>query len=380
MSKIDNLNQELCPDGVEYKHIDEIIKLKRGIRVVKKDLSSSTGYPVYQNSLSPLGYFDKYNQSENTPFIICAGAAGEVGFSKEKYWGADDCFSLICPSDINPRYLFHVLLKYQSFLKSRVRKASVPRLSKKVIEQLLIPVPPIEVQEEIVRVLDSFAQLEAQLEAELEARRRQYYYFRSDLLNLKGSTEVSWVSLGDLGSICMCKRIFKEETSPSEEIPFYKIGTFGGEPDSYISKELFEAYREKYSYPKKGDILISCSGTIGRSIVFDGKPSYFQDSNIVWVDNDESKVLNSFLRQWYAVIEWPTSKGGTIGRLYTKDLKKIKVPILPLSEQQRIVDILNKFDVLVNDISEGLPAEIEARRKQYEYYRDKLLTFKKKEN
>ena len=172
----------------------------------------------------------------------------------------------------------------------------------------------------------------------------------------------------------MCKRIFKNETLPRGDIPFYKIGTFGKQSNAFISREVFDEYRKKFSFPKKGDVLLSASGTIGRRVIYNGEPAYFQDSNIIWIDNDESKVSNKFLYYLYAIIEWKT-EGGTIQRLYNDNLKKIKIPIPPLAEQERIVAILDKFDALVNDISIGLPAELNARRKQYEYYRDKLLTF-----
>lgn len=174
----------------------------------------------------------------------------------------------------------------------------------------------------------------------------------------------------------MCKRIFKNETLASGDIPFYKIGTFGKQPNAFISREVYDEYRKKFSFPKKGDVLLSASGTIGRRVIYNGEPAYFQDSNIIWIDNDESKVSNKFLYYLYAIIEWKT-EGGTIQRLYNDNLKKIKIPIPPLAEQERIVAILDKFDALVNDISVGLPAELNARRKQYEYYRNKLLTFEK---
>lgn len=186
------------------------------------------------------------------------------------------------------------------------------------------------------------------------------------------------MTLGEVGPLCMCRRIFKDQTSDVGEIPFYKIGTFGGSADAYISRSLFDEYRAAYNYPKKGDLLISCSGTIGRTVPFDGEDAYFQDSNIVWIDNDESYVTNAFLKYLYSCIEWPISKGGTIGRLYGKDIKKITIPVPSLEEQARIVTVLDQFDALVNDISRGLPAEIEARRRQYAYYRDRLLSFKEK--
>ena len=184
------------------------------------------------------------------------------------------------------------------------------------------------------------------------------------------------ISLGDIGSICMCKRILKSQTNTVSGVPFYKIGTFGKEADAYISQETFNEYRTKYNFPKKGDVLISAAGTIGRTVAYDGKPSYFQDSNIVWIDNDESVVLNGYLRYCYELKPWKASEGGTIPRLYNDNIAKAVIAVPPIEEQKRIVSILDRFDVICNDLTSGLPAEIEARQKQYEYYRDELLTFK----
>jgi len=148
-------------------------------------------------------------------------------------------------------------------------------------------------------------------------------------------------TLGELGKISMCKRILKKQTSQIGDIPFYKIGTFGKAPNAYISKDIYEEYRTKYSFPKKGDILLSASGTIGRRVVYDGKPAYFQDSNIVWIDNDEKEVLNKYLYKFYGFCDWNPSKGATISRLYNDDLRKIEIPIPPLPEQTKIVKTLD---------------------------------------
>ena len=168
----------------------------------------------------------------------------------------------------------------------------------------------------------------------------------------------------------------KAETSPDGDVPFYKIGTFGKKPDAYITRQKFEEYRNCYSYPNKGDILISAAGTIGRTIVYDGEDAYYQDSNIVWIANDESIVLNRYLLYCYQLQPWIVSTGGTIARLYNDNISRAKICVPSLEEQKRIVTILDHFDTLCNDLSAGLPAEIEARQKQYEYYRDKLLSFK----
>ncbi len=148
-------------------------------------------------------------------------------------------------------------------------------------------------------------------------------------------------TLGEIGKVSMCKRILKKQTSNEGDIPFYKIGTFGKNPNAFISKEIYEEFRAKYSFPKKGDILLSASGTIGRRVIYDGKPAYFQDSNIVWIDNDEEKVLNEYLYEFYGFCNWNPSKGATISRLYNDDLRKIEIPIPPLPEQKQIVKTLN---------------------------------------
>jgi len=136
----------------------------------------------------------------------------------------------------------------------------------------------------------------------------------------EGASKLYCTTLGDIGKICMCKRILKEQTFSNGEVPFYKIGTFGKSADAFISKQLFDEYKQKYNYPKKGEILISASGTIGKAIVFDGQDSYFQDSNIVWLSHDETKVLNRYLYYFYQIINWNPSTGGTISRLYNYNL------------------------------------------------------------
>lgn len=150
--------------------------------------------------------------------------------------------------------------------------------------------------------------------------------------------------LGEIGLPKMCKRIFKEQTTTIGDIPFYKIGTFGGVPDAFITKELFEEYKSKYSFPKKGDILISAAGTIGRLVVYDGIPAYFQDSNIVWIDNNEKLISNKLLFYIYSIVRWQKTEGGIVSRLYNSDLKNVSLPIPPLPEQEAIADCLTTWD------------------------------------
>jgi len=154
----------------------------------------------------------------------------------------------------------------------------------------------------------------------------------------------------DIGKVSMCKRVFKEQTTSAGDIPFFKIGTFGKLPDAFISSALYEEYRAKYSFPKVGDILISASGTIGRTVVFDGAPAYFQDSNIVWIDNDENLVLNKFLLYCYENTHW-TTEDTTIARLYNDNLKKIPIILPAIKEQQKIADFLTSVDNKIEQLS-----------------------------
>ena len=297
-------------------------------------------------------------------------------------------------------YLYYYLIsnKLQKEMKQRASfGGAVQNLNADIVRDLEIAVPPLSVQENIVKILDRFDKLNNDmsegLPAEIEARKKQYEYYRDTLLSfddkacsqivkverereLTRSKAIKWLKLGEIGKVRMCKRILKSQTNSQFGVPFYKIGTFGKKADAYVSNELFNEYKSKYSYPKKGDILISCSGTIGRTVVFNGKPAYFQDSNIVWLENDESVVLNTYLKYCYDRQPWRAESGGTIARLYNANIENAVIPVPPLEEQERIASILDRFDKLCNDISDGLPAEIEARQKQYEYYRDKLLTFK----
>ena len=316
-------------------------------------------------------------------------------------------------SKILNRYYWHFSKSNQYWRQAEklVSKGGQQQFNTNAVERVVVPVPPLDVQNRIVNVLDNFekicSDLNIGLPAEIRARQKQYEYYRDKLLTFAetGNTILSRaeqsraeqsraeqsralikllqyvfgyvrISLGDIGSICMCKRILKSQTNTVSGVPFYKIGTFGKEADAYISQETFDEYQSKYNFPKKGDVLISAAGTIGRTVVYDGEPAYFQDSNIVWIDNDESIVLNSYLRYCYELKPWKASEGGTIPRLYNDNIAKAVIAVPPIEEQKRIVSILDRFDAICNDLTSGLPAEIEARQKQYEHYRDRLLSFK----
>ena len=184
MSRLEELIEQYCPDGVEYKALENVAEVCRGTRVVKSQLLE-TGYPVYQNCLTPMGCYDNTNCPKGTSFVICGGAAGNVGYTDVDCWAADDCEYVKCGPSILNRYVYYCLMSNQHYLLSKVRKASIPRLSPSIIKELEIPVPPLPVQEEIVRILDIFTELQAELQAELQKRKLQYNYYLDNLLSFK---------------------------------------------------------------------------------------------------------------------------------------------------------------------------------------------------
>lgn len=404
MSKLQELIQKLCPDGVEWKKYYDVCDLIRGITYNKSQEAKTETEDAYKvlraNNitlyLNALNFDDVKLVSKDVvvkpeqhlyagDILMCAGSGSKEHVGKVAYifQNMDYTFGgfmavVRCKKAVLPRYMFHILAShyFTSHLETQINSSTINNINRQVMQSFEIPVPPLEVQEEIVRILDNFTNLAA----ELQARQEQYEYYRNKLLTFNnvdrrgGYASVTWMKMSEIGEICMCKRITKDQTNNIDGVPFYKIGTFGKVADAYISRDLYEDYKSRFSFPRKGEILISASGTIGRTVVYDGKDAYFQDSNIVWIHNDEAKVLNRYLYHYYQIIEWNV-EGGTIKRLYNNNLAKTKIAVPNLAEQKRIVSILDKFDALVNDLSRGLPAEIAAVQEQYEYYRNKLLSF-----
>ena len=413
MSKIDEL---LKNEKVEWKKLGEIAEIA-GAGVDKKIV-------LGELPIKLLNYMDVYkNQyiNSNIPTMNVTAPENKIQNCNIKFGDifvtpssetTDDIFrSGVATEDIfNTVYSYHIMrvrLKNKSFTTScylnylfqsenfreklykRVFGNTRKTIAKSEIEQLQIPLPSIETQEKIVKTLDKFTNYVTELQAELQARTKQYDYYRDMLLSEEYLNKISakinglaskdyelkLTTLGEIGEIQMCKRILKEQTSSQGEVPFYKIGTFGKEADSFISQDLFREYREKYNYPKNGEILLSASGTIGKTVIFDGEDSYFQDSNIVWISHNERLVLNKYLYYLYQIVKWNPSTGGTINRLYNYNLKNIKITLPPIEIQNKVVEILDKFQSLLADTKGLLPQEIEQRQKQYEYYREKLLTF-----
>ena len=379
---------------VQWKTLSEVCDIFSGKNKEKKAIGI---YPVY-GSTGIIAYCDQAVYHDKSILLARVGAnAGYVQIAVGEYDVSDNTLIVFSNSEVNFKYLFYQLQKMN--LRQFAKGAGQPLITAGQIKKLHVPVPPLPVQEKIAEVLDNFdaicSDLNIGLPAEIEARQKQYEYYRDALLSFNCSHSVNvererelnkllqyvfgytTLTIGEIGRISMCKRIMKAETSTRGDVPFFKIGTFGKQPDAYITQEKFDEYRKTYSFPKKGDVLISAAGTIGRTVIYNGEPAYYQDSNIVWVDNDESIVLNKYLYYFYQTSPWVASTGGTIARLYNDNISKTKIKVPTLEQQKKIVSILDRFETLCNDMTAGLPAEIEARQKQYEYYRDRLLSFPK---
>lgn len=379
MSRLDELIAELCPNGVEYKTLGEVVVISRGVRVVKSQLSEDAEgkYPVYQNSMTPLGYFAESNCPSGTTFIISAGAAGEIGYSDSAFWAADDCCYFKCPENLSSRYLYHALQCQQDFIFSRVRKASVPRLARTVIEKLKIPLPPLEVQREIVRILDAFTELTAELTAELDARKKQYEYYSATILNFEDDVEYkSLIDVADIYDSLHQTPCYSETGFSMIRVQDINGGYINPDNTLKVSTEDYLKFTQKYQ-PRTNDIVVSRVGSYGRFSII---PSDFccLGQNVALIHPKINHkylyyILNSAKTQsWIA----NRVKGSNQKSLSLADIKRLPIPIISRVEQERIVSIFDRFDKLCNDITSGIPAEIEARRKQYEHYRDRLLTFK----
>ena len=366
MSKLDKLLRELCPDGVKYKKLVDAVSIERGKRVVRSQLSIRGKYPVYQNSLTPLGYHTDYNYNANTTFIIVAGAAGEIGFSDKAFWAADDCFTVVCPENVLNRYIYHLLLNNQNQLASKVRKASIPRLSRSAIENLVIPIPPLDVQREIVRMLDSYTEsvveLQRQLTVELTARGIQYSYYRNKLLTFHSDTKI--VQLADIADI----GTGSSNTNEAVEDGKYPFFVRSQEP---LRKKDFE-YDET--------AIITAGDGVGVGKVYhyiEGRYALHQRAYRIHINTPEvvPKYYFHYMKAKFLPYIQKTMFQGSVASIRRPMLNAFPVPVPSLDVQNRIVNVLDNFEKICSDLNIGLPAEIEARQKQYEYYRDKLLTF-----
>ena len=392
MTKIEEL---LKNEKVEWKKLGEVIDYEQPTKYIVNSTQYDDKFktPVLTAGQTfILGYTNEiegiYKASKEDPVIIFDDFTASNHWVDFEFKVKSSAMKILKPKNqfVNLRYCYHYI-KTINFDVTEHKRIWISKYS-----QLEVPILSLEIQEKIVKILDKFTNYVTELQSELQSRTKQYNYYRDKLLSEQYLNKISEkidkfedkeyklrvTTLGEIGEIKMCKRILKEQTSTKGTVPFYKIGTFGKKADSFISREIFEEYKKKYSYPKKGEVLISASGTIGRTVIFDGEDCYFQDSNIVWLSHNESKVLNKYLYYYYQIVNWNPSSGGTIKRMYNYNLVNMKIFLPPIEIQDKVVKVLDKFQELLKDTKGLLPQEIEQRQKQYKYYREKLLTFDEK--
>ena len=384
--------------AVEWIEVGKLISPQRGRRLVKSQLEEVGSYAVYQNSMKPLGYYHESNAQAGATFVIVAGSAGEIGFSDVAFWAADDVYYFPEANAVNNKYLYHFLLTKQHEISSQVRRAGVPRLSIATVEKLELPIPcpknpekSLEIQAEIVRILDAFTELTSEiaseLTSELAARKKQYSYYRDQLLSFEEG-EVEWKALGWIGRIVTGRTPKSSDKSAwGDEVDFVTPSDIKNGMRSITCPSRRLSAEGAASMPKvqipSGSLLVTCIGAdMGKTVINANDCIPNQQINAIILTDDRVQV--GYLFHVLTAMRDTLRRqgelgGGTMPLINKSDFSKIVVPVPSLEEQARIVAILDKFDTLTNSISEGLPREIELRQKQYEYYRDLLLSFPKQE-
>lgn len=421
---LNKITKEMEEDRkVKTLRLEEICEFKRGKRLVKSELQEEGKFPVYQNSIIPLGYYHEKNFERDNTFIISAGAAGEIVYSDREFWAADDVYVLKTNESITSKYLYYLLLSKQYIIKSKVRKASIPRLSKDDIEKILVEIPSLSLQNKIVKVLDKFQLLledtKGLLPEEIEQRQKQYEYYREKLLTfcidsdstharthartiisnlyydiLYKAAELVGVDIEDkvesktiseIGKIVLGgtpKKTVREYWE-NGSIPWMSSGEVNKKTvyftDNYITKIGYENSSATL-VPKNSTVIALAGQGKTRGMVARIKIELSTNQSLASIiPNDivENDYLFYVLTSQYDNLRRVSSGDGSRGGLNKDILGKYVIHVPPLHVQQHIVAILDKFDTLVNDIKEGLPKEIEQRQKQYEYWREQLLSFSK---
>ena len=375
-------------EEVEWKTLGEVAEFKRGQTIMKK--TAQTGvYPVISGGQQPAYYIDQYNRTGQTITVAGSGAyAGFVMFWDEPIF-VSDAFSIKTDEEVVlPRYVFHFLLNKQSSIFNLKRGAGVPHVYAKDLAAFSIPIPPLRVQARIVEILDKFTQLEAELEAELEARRKQYAYYRDQLLNFSQSpplnVNIEWKTLGEV-----CESICSGGTPSTEKKQYYQGSIPWLRTQDIDWREVYDteikiteeaiANSSAKLIPANCVIVAMYGATAAKACI--NKIPLTTNQACCNLQVDEKVAHYKYVYYWISnEYERLKAQGeGSQSNLNARKIKSYKIPLPPLSEQRRIVDILDRFDTLTNSISEGLPKEIALRRKQYAYYRDALLSFPRPE-
>ena len=381
MSRLAELIKELCPDGVEYRPLSEFVRIRNGRDY--KTLSPGN-VPVY-GSGGVMTHVSEALGEGPTVLIPRKGSLDNIFFVEGKFWTVDTIFYTEIASDLDPKFFYY---KMKTMRLSQMNEAAgVPSMNQRKLSRIQIPVPPLEVQREIVRILDQFTTLESELESELEARRTQYEYYRNDLLSyefLAARGPVEMVKLGDIATRVVTgvtpqasnSRYYQDGSNPwirTQDVNFNRIS----EASEFVTDHAIDELPLKWV--KANSVIVAISGaSAGRSAILGIDAVTNQHCCNLEIDSNcaEYRYVYYSLAARYADLR---SLGrGARGDLNVSIIKSFEIPLPEIEQQRAVADLLDRFDSLVNDISSGLPAEIAARRAQYEHYRDRLLSFPEK--
>ena len=380
MSKIEGMLKRLCPNGVERKPLVQAVSVKRGVRVVKQQLAETGVYPVYQNCLTAMGYYAESNCSGDTAFVIAAGAAGSVGYCDVDFWAADDCYYMVAPKEINNKFLYYTMKSKEPLLLSKVRKASVPRLARDVVESMEIPLPPRPVQDEIVKALDAMDAVVKSLEEERAARQEQFEALRERMINFDESVERR-----QLAEVFDLRNGYTPSKANSSfwdggTIPWFRMEDIRENgrilsdailhvTDRSIKGELFSA----------DSLIVSTSATIGEHAWITVPALANQRfTNLTISTEYKSRLLMPFVFYLGFAIDDYCRKNTCKGNFASVDMGKFKqfpIPLPSLSVQKKIAAQLDAFAAVVAALDE----EIAARREQFAGWLERLMTFDARE-
>jgi type I restriction enzyme S subunit len=381
MTRIAQLITELHPKGIEFTALGELVSIQTGEQLNKTSFLVDGKFLVFNGGTNASGRTNQSNTSANTVIVSQGGAsAGFVNFVTSAFWAGAHCYVVSPSTSLNARFLFFWLKSMESELRLRKQGAGIPGLSKSALSSLLVPVISMEVQLEIVKVLDTFIKLEAQLEAELEARRKQYEYYRNQLLSFPEQGEVRWVPMGSV-----CLKVTSGGT-PRSHIEDYYRGTipwlrtqevdFGIVRDTQlkITQEALDS--SSANWIPANTVIVAMYGATAGKVAVNAIPLTTNQA-CCNLQVDPSRADYRYVFQWIKHNYSNLKKlgQGTQNNLTGKQVKEFLIPLPDLDIQRRIAEILDVYEGFLEKITGALPSEIEARRKQYEYYRDKLLTF-----
>lgn len=409
MSKLKELIDRLCPDGVEFKSLSAVmLPLKKGTLKIS-DLIENGKYPVINSGRELYGYYDQFNNEAPAITIAARGEyAGWVSFFEERFWAGGLCYPYKSKDEakVATKFIYYWLKNQErDIMDNLVARGSIPALNKADIDKYSIPIPPIEVQEEIVKILDRFADYAAELQAELQARKEQYEYYRNLLLTFNPSAcgcgtdgeqeikvttwgghsyETAWKTMGEIGKFIRGNGLQKKDFTDSGVgcIHYGQIythyGTFATETKSFVSPTLADKLLPIYP----DNLVIACTSEnvedVGKAVAWLGDKNIVTGGHsVVFRHNQNPKYIAYYFQtQCFFAQKKKYAYGAKVIDIRTDDLAKVRIPIPPIELQEKIVAILDRFETLVNDLTQGLPAEIAAVKELYEYYRNKLLTFK----